>query len=97
MRNFFEHLDRASGVLQNDRFGRSEFEALAQKRDESLRDFARRVLSTGMLLFTNTDAEQQDEQFRERFTEGLNDAKLIEVLLRENNMTFRETVDRAVA
>ena len=39
----FEHLDRALGVLRNDRSGRSEFEALTQKRGENLRDFARRV------------------------------------------------------
>ena len=39
----FEHSDRALGVLRNDRVGRSEFEALAQKSAESLRDFARRV------------------------------------------------------
>ena len=93
----FEHLDRALGVLRNDRRGRSEFEALAQKGDESLRDFARRVRNTGMLVYANVDAEQRDELFRERFVEGLSNPELLEVLLREDNRTFRETVDRAVA
>ena len=93
----FEHLDRALGVLRNDRRGRSEFEALAQKGDESLRDFARKVRNTGMLVYANVDAEQRDEQFRERFVEGLSIPELLEVLLREDNRTFRETVDRAVA
>ena len=92
----FEHLDRALGVLRNDRVGRSEFEALAQKSDESLRDFARRVRSTGRLVFANKNAEQRDEQFRERFIEGLSNPDLLEVLLREDNRTFRETVERAV-
>ena len=96
MRNLFEHLDGALGVLRNDRFGRSEFEALAQKSDESLRDFARRVQSTGMLVYHNVDAEERDELFRERFLEGLYNPELLEVLLRENTRTFRETVDRAV-
>ena len=93
----FEHLDRALGVLRNDRRGRSEFEALAQKGDESLRDFARRVRNTGMLVYANVDAEQRDELFRERFVEGLSNPELLEVLLREDNRTIRETVDRAVA
>ena len=92
----FEHLDRALGVLQNDRRGRSEFEALTQKRGENLRDFARRVRSTGTLVYENTNAEQRDEQFRERFIEGLSNPDLLEVLLREDNRTFRETVERAV-
>ena len=94
----FEHLDRALGVQRNDRVGRSEFEALAQKSDESLRVFARRVRSTGRLVYANKNAEQRDEQFRERFIEGLSNPDLLEVLLREdnNNRTFRETVERAV-
>ena len=43
LRDLFEHLDRALCVLRNDRSGRSEFEELAQKSNESLKDFARRV------------------------------------------------------
>ena len=96
LQTLFEHLDRALGVLRNDRRGRNEFEALAQKGDESLRDFARRVRKTGMLVYANKNAEQRDEQFRERFIEGLSNPDLLEVLLRENTRTFRETVDRAV-
>ena len=49
----FEHLDIALGVLRNDRRGRSVFEALTQKGGESLRDFAFRVRSTGMLVYAN--------------------------------------------
>ena len=93
----FEHLDGALGVLRNDLRGRSEFEAVAQKEGESLRDFARRVRNTGMLVYANVVAEQRDEQLRERFIEGLSNPDLLEVLLREDNRTFRETVDRAVA
>ena len=96
MQALFEHLDRALGVLRNDRRGRNEFEALTQKGDESLRDFARRVRSTGMLVYANKYAEQRDEQFRERFIEGLSNPDLLDVLLREDNRTFRETVERAV-
>ena len=92
----FEHLDRALGVLRNDRRGRKEVEALTQKGGESLRDFARRVRGTGMLVYANKNAEQRDEQFRERFLEGLSNPDLLEVLLREDNRTFRETVERAV-
>ena len=50
-----------------------------------------------MLVYANVDAEHRDEQYRARFIEGLNNAELIGVLLREGNTTFRETVDRAVA
>ena len=59
----FEHLDRALGVLRNDRRGRSEFEALTQKGGESLRDFARRVRSTARWVYANKNAEQRDEKF----------------------------------
>ena len=93
----FEYLDRALGVLRNDRRARSEFEALAQKEGESLRDFARRVRNTGMLVYANINAEQRDERFRELFIERLSNPDLLEVLLREDNRTFMETVDRAVA
>ena len=84
-------------VLRNDRRGRSEFEALTQEGGESLRKFARRVRTTGMLVYDNKNAEQRDEQFRKRFNESLSNPDLLEVLLlREENRTFRETVQRAV-
>ena len=60
LHNLFEHLDRALGVLRNDRMGRSEFKALAQREGESLRDFARRVRSVGTQVFANLNAEQRD-------------------------------------
>ena len=72
-------------------------EVSLKKGDESLRDFARRVRNTGMLVYAKVDAEQRDELFRERFVESLSNPELLEVLLREDNRTFRETVDRAVA
>ena len=50
-----------------------------------------------MLVYANVNGKKRDEQFRERFIEGLNNAELIEVLLREDDTTFRETVDRAFA
>ena len=96
LRALFEHLDRVLGVLRNDRFGRGEFEALAQKEGESLREFARRVRGTGTLVYANMDADQRDEQFTERFIEGLADSDLLKVLLRENTGTFTETVNRAI-
>ena len=86
----FEHLDRALGVLRNDRRGRSEFEALTEKGNESLRDSARRVRSTGMLVYANKNAEQRDEQVRERFIEGLSNPDILEVLFREDNRTFKK-------
>ena len=89
-------LDRALGVLRNDRLGRSEFKNLMQKEDEGLREYARRVRSTGTLVYANMDADQRDEQFRERFIEGLADPDLLEVLLRENTETFTETVNIAI-
>ena len=92
----FEYLDRTLGVLRNDRWGRKEFEALAQMRGESLRDFARRVRNTGILVYNNMDAEQRDELFRERFIEGLSTPELTDVLLRESSRTFRETMDRVI-
>ena len=49
-----------------------------------------------MLVYANKKAEQRDEQFREGFIEGLSNPDLLEVLLREDNRTFRETVERAV-
>ena len=49
-----------------------------------------------MLVYANKNVEQRDEQFRERFIEGLSNPDLLEVLLREDNKTFRETVERAV-
>ena len=96
LQTLFELLDRALGVLRNDRRGRSELEALMQKRGDSLRDFARRVRSTGILVCANINAEQRDEQFRERFIEGLSNPDLLEVLLRKINTTFREAIERAI-
>ena len=96
LRALFEHLDRALGVLRNDRLGRSEFKILMQKEGEGLREYARRVRSTGTLVYANMDADQRDEQFRERFIEGLADPDILEVLLRENTETFTETVNRAI-
>ena len=61
LRALFEHLDRALGVLQNDRKRRSEFKEMAQEGSESLRDFARRVRNNGMLVYAAMDAEQRDE------------------------------------
>ena len=49
-----------------------------------------------MLVYANTNAEQRGEQFRERFIKGLSNPYLLEVLLREDNRTFRETVEKAV-
>ena len=76
--------------------GRSEIEALAQKEGESLSDVARRVRSTGMLVYHNVDAEERDELFRESFLEGWYNPERLDVSLRKNTRTFRETVDRAV-
>ena len=96
VQNLFAHLDRALGVLRNDRMGRSEFKALAQKEGEGLRDFARRVRSVGSQVFATLEAEQRDEHFRERFIEGLADSDLLEVLLREDPRSFTDTINRAV-
>ena len=96
LRSLFEHLDRVLGVLRNDRFGRGEFEALAQKQGESLREIARRVRGTGTLVHANMEADQQDEQFTERFIERLADPDLLKVLLREHTGTFTEIVNRAI-
>ena len=49
-----------------------------------------------MMTYANTNAEQRDEQFRERFIEGLSNPDQLEVLLREDNRIFRETVERAL-
>ena len=49
-----------------------------------------------MFVYANVDAEQRDEQFRERFIEGLSNPEFFEVILREDNRTFKETVHRAV-
>ena len=70
MRALFEHLGRVLGVLRNDRFGRGEIEALAQKEDESLRDFARRVRGTGTLVYANMEADQRDDSLRNVLLKG---------------------------
>ena len=74
--------------MRNNSFGRGQYKALAQKEGENLREFARRVRGTGMLVYANMDAEQRDEQFRERFIEKMSNPELLEVLLRENNSKF---------
>ena len=96
VRALFEHLDRAMGVTRNDRAGRNEFKSLVQKESESLREFARRVRSLGMLVFGHLEADQRDELFRDRFLDGLLDSDLLEVLLRERTRGFVDTVDRAL-
>ena len=94
LENLCEHLDRDLG-LRYDRMGR-RYKALVQKEGENLRDFARRVRSVGMQVFRTLEAEQWDEQFRERFIEGLSDPNLLEVMLREDTTSFTDTINRAV-
>ena len=96
LRALFEHLYRVLGVMRNDRSGRYEFKALAQKEGESLREVARRVRSIGSLVFAHRDVDERDERLREQFLEGLSDPDIFETLLREEVRSFSETVSRAI-
>ena len=95
LRALFGNMDQTMGVMRNDRAGRNGLKSLVQKECESLREFARRVRSLGMLVFGHLDADQRDELFRERFLDRLLDSDLLGVLLREPTRGFVGTVDRA--
>ena len=88
LRALFEHLDRALRVLLKDRNGIREFEVLAQTDSESLRDFARIVWNTSIIVYANVVAGQRDERFQECFLGCLSNAELLDVLFREVNSTF---------
>ena len=58
LRALFEHMDQTMGVMRNDKAGRNGFKSLVQKECESLREFAQRIRSLGMLVFGHLDADQ---------------------------------------
>ena len=96
LRAFFEHMDRAMGVIRNNRAERNDFESFVQKENETFREFARRVRSMGSLVFTNLEMDERKELLRDRFLEGLRDPELLEKLLLEEARNFAKTVHRAV-
>ena len=62
---------------------------------ETLREFARRVRSMGVLVFAHLDLGERDEHLRDQFLDGLKDPQLSETLLREETRSFAQTIERA--
>ena len=83
------------GVTRNNRAGRNDFKSLSQKEGETLREFARRVRSMGVLVFAHLDLDERDEHLRDQFLDGLKDPQLSETLLREETRSFAQTIERA--
>ena len=90
-------LDQRMMPFQTRSTARAEFKSLMQGEREDLRDFSRRVRSVGEVANANMPVQIRDDMNREQFIDGIFDADLQELLLREDFDSFGQAVARAQA
>ena len=75
---------------------RSEFKAVKQGENETLREYFRRVRYLGDLALSEKTIDERDKDLRDQFLEGLFDARLQKKLYEdEANRNFCEVLQRA--
>ena len=78
------------------RAGRSEFKAVKQKENESLKDYFRRVRYLGDLALSEKSLTEKDQGLRDQFVDGLFDLRLQPKLYEdETDRNFCEVLYRA--
>ena len=78
------------------RAARSEFKAVKQMENESLKDYFRRVLYLGDLALSEKSLPKRDQDLRDQFMDGLFDLRLQGKLYEdETDRIFCEVLDRA--
>ena len=90
-------LDHRMMPFQTQAGARAEFKNLMQNEKEGLREFSRRVRSLGDVANANMPVQIRDDMNREQFIDGVFDADLQELLLREDFDSFGQAVARAQA
>ena len=74
---------------------RSEFKAVKQGENETLREYFRRVRYLGVLALSEKTMDERDKHLRDQFLEGLFDARLQQKLYEdEANRKFCEVLQR---
>ena len=75
---------------------RSEFKSVNQNKNESLKEYFRRVRYLGDLALSEKTLEEEDKDLRDQFLEGLFDSRLQQNLYEdETNRNFCEFLQRA--
>ena len=75
---------------------RSEFKSVRQNKNESLKEYLRRVRDLGDLALCEKTLEEKDKGLRDQFLEGLFDSRLQQKLYEdETNHSFCEVLQRA--
>ena len=91
-----EVLESKMQQYRNKRAARSEFKAVKQMENESLKDYFRRVRYLGDLALSEKSLIEKDQDLRDQFLDGLFDFRLRQKLYEdETNRNFCEILYRA--
>ena len=94
--NLLEVLKPKMQQYRSPRATRSEFKAVKQGENETLREYFRRVRYLGDLALSEKTIDERDKDLRDQFLEGLFDARLQQKLYEdEANRNFCEVLQRA--
>ena len=89
-------LERKRQQNRSKRAARSEFKAVKQMENESLKDYFRRVRYLGDLALSEKSLPERDQDLRDQFLEGLFDFRLQKKLYEdETDRNFCEVLYRA--
>ena len=97
LERMFEYLDPRMMPFRNQRTARAEFKNLIQGEKEGIQEFSRRIRSIGDVANHNMNAATRDDMNREQFIDGLYDAEIQELLLREDPQNFSAAINRALS
>ena len=97
LERMFEYLDPGMMPIRNQRTARAEFKNLIQGEKEGIQEFSRRIRSIGEVANHNMNAATRDDMNREQFIDGLYDAEIQELLLREDPQNFSAAINRALS
>ena len=91
-----EVLEPKMQQYRNKRAARSEFKAVKQMENESLKDYFRRVRYLGDLALSEKSLTKGDQDLRDKFLDGLSDLRLQQKLYEdETDRNFCEVLYRA--
>ena len=97
LERMFEYLDNRMLPFRNQRTARAEFKNLIQGEKEGIQEFSRRICSIGEVANHNMKAATRDDMNRKQFIDGLYDAEIQELLLREDPQNFSAAINRILS